>query len=121
MPIPATTVSLTVASITTRLVMMEEQYSLDEGSFVRVERCNFTNNHAADKGEVITIIGSAAEIIETNMYDNTADLGETNISCNSTVETSIPSQTDPNISFCSYYAANIDHFNTVPTLSLIHI
>ena len=86
------------------------------GSFVRVERCNFTNNHAADKGGVITIFGSAAEIIETNMYDNTADLGETIISCNSTVETSIPSQTDPNISFCSYYAANIDHFNTAPTL-----
>ena len=83
---------------------------------MRVERCNFTNSHAADRGGVITIFGSTAEIIETNMYDNTADLGETIISCNSTVETSIRSQTDPNISFCSCYAANIDHFNTAPTL-----
>ena len=86
------------------------------GSFVRVERCNFTNNHAADKGGIFTIFGSTAEIIETNMYDNTANLGETNISCNSTVETSVHSQTDPNFSFCSYYTANIDHFNTAPTL-----
>ena len=43
---------------------------------MRVERCNFTNSHATDRGGVITIFGSTAEIIETNTYDNTADLGE---------------------------------------------
>ena len=79
------------------------------GSYVRVERCTFSINHATDRGGAITIFGSTIEIRETNMYDNSADLGEAISSCNSNVITSIPGRSDVKFSSCSYYDAALTY------------
>jgi predicted outer membrane repeat protein len=85
------------------------------GSDVIVERSNFLKNHAADRGGAIAVLGSSVTIYHgTNIYHNTANIGDTISACSS--ETHLPivavGQADPSFFSCIAYDNNI-RFSTL--------
>ena len=46
------------------------------GSHVTIYKSTFSNNYAAERGGAISIIGSTLHLKRTNIYENTASIGE---------------------------------------------
>ena len=56
------------------------------GSDVTVERSNFLQNHAADQGGAIAVFGSSVTVYYgTNVFDNTANVGQVISACHSQI------------------------------------
>ena len=81
------------------------------GSNVIVERSNFLWNHAADRGGAIVVLGSSMIVYDngTNIYDNTAFVGEVVSACSSQVSLPVIAiqQPDPNFLLCTAYDDDI--------------
>ena len=82
-------------------------------SLVSVGRSSFGYNSAGNRGGVIAIIGSGLVIRESNMFNNTAPLGEVISACNSavTVPSELAGAQDPNDPVCMLYDGFINRFN----------
>ena len=83
-------------------------------SDVIVESSNVLRNHAANQGGAIAVFGSSVTVYYgTNIYDNTAYVGQVISACSSQI--SLPLVTsqrpDPNFSLCTAYDDEI-RFNT---------
>ena len=83
------------------------------GSVVTFSNSNFSYNDATDRGGVISLVGSSLLINETNMYNNTAGVGETISACSSvvTVYDHVSSNLDPNDPTCTLYDIHIDAYD----------
>ena len=78
-------------------------------SVLRVELSTLNNNHAIDRGGSITIYGSTVIMMATNVYDNTAGLGNSMCTCSSEVNISFSDgQRDATQPECTNYDTNMN-------------
>ena len=80
--------------------------------------CSF--NDANGRGGVVRISSSMIEVTETNIYNNSAEFGQTILACSSTVTVAdaLHSVTDPQIATCVQYDGYINiysHLDETPT------
>ena len=82
-------------------------------SAVTFSNSNFSNNDATNRGGVISLAGSSLHINETNIYNNTANVGETISACSSavTIYDDVSSNMDPNAPTCTLYDIHIDSYD----------
>ncbi len=86
-------------------------------SRVNISECVFSFNDASGRGGVAALIGSSLFLIKTNIFNNTAEYGDTISACNSVVmvmEDALFTSPDPVYSFCTLYDGHIVHYHISP-------
>ena len=86
-----------------------------------VERSNLLQNHAADRGGAIAVFGSSVTIYYgTNVFDNTANVGQVISACSSQISLPIVAvrRSDPNFLSCTAYDNDIRF--SIPTFQELH-
>ena len=79
---------------------------------VNIERSSFGSNSAGNRGGMVAINGSQLVIDnQTNIFDNTADMGPAISACNSELVTSSELTLTETDNGCKFYKANINSFN----------
>ena len=80
------------------------------GSRVVMNTCTASFNEAVRRGGVVFIAGSTLEVNHTNLFNNSANLGEVISACNSDVILSDPLKAadDPLQSVCTHYDGNVN-------------
>ena len=80
-----------------------------KGSQVKIRRSEISSNNAT-KGGFATILGSSLEIATTNIFNNTAEIGEIISACNSDILVSdqLFTATDPIYSVCTLISGDVN-------------
>lgn len=91
------------------------------GSVAEISTSILNSNGATDRGGAIAIARSTVMIRETNIYNNTAELGEVISACSSNITISsddgLIARSDPNYPFCVLYDGNVDRYNINSTFN----
>ena len=109
------------ATYSVRLSIFSENLALGDGgalylgivrSQVNIVRSSFGSNSAGNRGGMVAINGSQLVIDnQTNIFDNTADMGPAISACNSELVTSSELTLTETDNGCKFYTANINSFN----------
>ena len=87
---------------------------------LNINQSTFSDNNATSRGGVIQVSESTVQITESNIFNNTADLGDAIHACDSVItfpDSQFSVSTDS--SNCTFYNGNINNFSVVlPTLDI---
>ena len=87
-------------------------YVRQAGSYVTIHKSTFSHNYAGESGGAISIVGSTLHLNRTNIYENTANIGEVINAYNSNVIINNPEILTVQEPMVSTYCAPYDNSNT---------